>query len=124
MKNAFTLVELIAVIALLAIIVLVITPTVTDTLKNSKQKLNQTQTEQLESAARNWGITNVEVDKNGKANPNSVTIEKLQKDGFLEDDTVKNLTDSSNLSKDSKICIEYKDNQLVYTYKGEDDCDE
>ncbi len=123
MKNAFTLIELIAVIALLAIIVLAVTPAVTNTLNTSKEKLNKTQINQLESAARNWGIANAKIGGDGTATPNFVTVDELQKSGYLEDDTVKDLTDRSDLSKTSKICITYKDNQFVYTYKGEKKCE-
>ena len=123
MKNAFTLIELIAVIVLLAIIVLAVTPAVTNTLNASKEKLNKTQINQLESAARNWGITGAKVSEDGTATPNFITIDELQKSGYLEDDTVKDLTDKTNLSKTSKICITYKDNQFIYTYKGEKNCE-
>jgi len=71
-KNAFTLIELIAVIVILGIRVIVIMPTFTDTLNRTKERLNDSQKNQIIAAARNWGMQKLSLESN--KNINYVTI--------------------------------------------------
>lgn len=117
-KNAFTLTELLAVIIILGLIAIIIIPSFIDTLNRSKERLNDTQKEQIIKAARTWGMENLTLN-NGNLNKTTVTIETLQNTGFLEDKEIKNLIDKENLNKDTIICIRYKNNQYEYTYEGD-----
>lgn len=122
MKKAFTLIELMAVIAILGIVLLIIMPSVTGILSRSKTKLNNEQISSLENAARQWGTSNLYVE-NGKiyydgSEKKYITIKELQNSGYLEDKTVKDLTDKSDVDTSTKICITYENNQYVYEYKG------
>lgn len=117
-KNAFTLTELLAVIIILGLIAIIIIPSFIDTLNRSKERLNDTQKEQIIKAARTWGMENLTLN-NGNLNKTTVTIETLQNTGFLEDKEIKNLIDKENLNKDTIICIRYQNNQYEYTYEGD-----
>lgn len=116
-KNAFTLIELIAVIVILGFILVIIMPNLTDTLNRTKDKLNNTQKEQILSAARNWGMENL-IDSTNQ-NDRKITIKELQNSGFLDDKEVKNLKNNTDLQDNTTICITYKDNQYVYYYEGD-----
>ena len=118
-KEGFTLIEIIAVIAVLALILLIIVPSVNNILKNSKKNLNDEQIAQIESAASNWGATNLYLKEDGKPSQNSVTIDTLRKTGYLEDKTVKSLIENEELSNETKICITYSKNQYIYELDGE-----
>lgn len=115
-KNAFTLIELLAVILILGMIVVVIIPVFTDTLNRTREKLNDTQKNQIVSAARNWGMQHLSLNSEEKK---YVTIKELQNDGFLEDKEVKNLIEKNNLKEDTIVCIRYKNNQYEYTFEGD-----
>lgn len=117
-KNAFTLIELLAVILILGMIVVIIMPTFTDTLNRTREKLNNSQKDQIIKAARNWGVEKLSLNSDSQ-NIKYVTIDTLQNDGFLEDKEIKNLINKKTIQKDTIICIRYKNNQYIYTYEGD-----
>lgn len=123
MKKGFTLIELMAVIIILGIILLIIIPNVTGILNRSQERLNEEQIREVENAAQQWGIKNLIIKDNkpyrGGSEVKYVTIDTLQKEGFLENKDVKDLTDNSNVSSNTKICVSYKNNQFVYEYGGD-----
>ncbi len=59
MKKGFTLAELIAVIVILALISLVSIPAVSGILKQNKERLCETQLENILAAAKSYGADNV-----------------------------------------------------------------
>ncbi len=124
MKNkGFTLVELLAVIVILGIILLVVMPSVTGILNRSQNRLNDEQEQAILNAARQWGTSNL-LEDNGKiyldgVEKKYVTLNELQTSGFLEDKTIQDMTDRGEISKNTKICISYKNYQFVYEYDGE-----
>ncbi len=120
-EKGFTLIEIIAVIVVLSLILLIIVPNMTNTINNSKNKLNDTQKELIISAARNWGTANLTLENN-KPVPSEVTIQTLQDKGYLDDKEIKNMTDKTTISKSSKICIKWENNQYTYTYKETGSC--
>ena len=58
-KKGFTLVELLAVIMILGLVGLIAIPTVTKVIKNSKQKLYDSQITMIEQSGKKWGIDNI-----------------------------------------------------------------
>ena len=117
-SKGFTLVELLAVIVILGLVMTIVVPNVASILNTSKDKLNDSQEEIIESAARQWGIEHVSLEGNAPSK-SYVDIQTLQNEGFLEDKNIKNLIDNESILPTTRICITYANNQFVYTYKGD-----
>ena len=103
-KNAFTLVELLAVIAILTIIMVISVPQLITSLKNKKTDALEKTKDLLISAARNYVI-----DYELKV-PTSISIETLCKNDYLEC-PIKNSIDNSNLNGYVNV-----DDNKVYVY--------
>ncbi len=117
MKNrGFTLVELLAVIAILSIIALIVAPRVIDSMNQSKEGLSDVQVDTIEKAADNWAIVNAdEIPMNGTY---SLSLDRLASDNYI---------DSSDLydpKDNSKICghvdITYSGSKYKYNFVRED----
>ena len=113
-KNAFTLVELLAVIAILTIIMVISVPQLITSLKNKKTDALEKTKDLLISAARNYVI-----DYELKV-PTSISIETLCKNDYLEC-PIKNPKDNSNLNgyvnvDDNKVYV-YSDTRDYITIK-------
>ncbi len=117
-KNAFTLIELLAVIFILGIIAVIIIPTFTATLNRTRERLNDNQKKQIINAARNWGMENLTINENAQ-DVKYVTIETLQNSGFLEAKEITDLIERKTLTTDTVICIRYKNKQYEYTFEGD-----
>ena len=103
-KNAFTLVELLAVIAILTIIMVISVPQLITSIKNKKTDALEKTKDLLTSAARNYVI-----DYELKV-PTSISIETLCKNDYLEC-PIKNPIDNSNLNGYVNV-----DDNKVYVY--------
>ena len=113
-KNAFTLVELLAVIAILTIIMVISVPQLITSLKNKKTDALEKTKDLLISAARNYVI-----DYELKV-PTSISIETLCKNDYLEC-PIKNPIDNSNLNgyvnvDDNKLYV-YSDTRDYITIR-------
>ena len=113
-KNEFTLVELLAVIAILTIIMVISVPQLITSLKNKKTDALEKTKDLLISAARNYVI-----DYELKV-PTSISIETLCKNDYLEC-PIKNPIDNSNLNgyvnvDDNKVYV-YSDTRDYITIK-------
>ena len=103
-RNAFTLIELLAVIAILTIIMVISVPQLITSLKNKKTDALEKTKDLLISAARNYVI-----DYELKV-PTSISIETLCKNDYLEC-PIKNPIDNSNLNGYVNV-----DDNKVYVY--------
>ena len=112
MKKGFTLVELLAVIAILGIIMVVVTPVVADLITSSKQKASEEQIKFIENAAMNWSTTHSnDID----TDPYYVSVDRLITDGFIDQDE---LVDPKTKQKMSGcVKIEYDSNYNNYDFK-------
>ena len=56
MKKGFTLIELLGVIILLGLVGLIVIPSITKLIKDSRQDLYENQVRTIEESARKWGF--------------------------------------------------------------------
>ncbi|MFD1171300.1 prepilin-type N-terminal cleavage/methylation domain-containing protein [Oceanobacillus picturae] len=77
-EKGFTLVELLAVIAILAIIVAIAVPTIGNVISDSRGKADDANIELIKNAARL-------ADVSGKFTEGGMTVSKLEEAGFLEE---------------------------------------
>ncbi|MCI8445872.1 MAG: prepilin-type N-terminal cleavage/methylation domain-containing protein [Bacilli bacterium] len=117
-KKGFTLAELLGVITILAMLALLVTPVVTKTIKNNKQKLYNIQISKIEKAAYNYAIKNTDVlPEEGVTIV--VTLGELKKEGLI-DKEVRNPITKELFSDDLKIEIGNINNQYTYTVLDEE----
>lgn len=124
MKNkGFTLMELISVIVLLGLIALVVSVPMNKILKDTKRKLNNHQKEQIELAAKLWGVDNPYLlppytEDKSKIN---VTLEQLLNDGYLDTEIVDMINkETINICSYVRVTLNTNSsdsNKNVYTYE-------
>lgn len=88
-KKGFTLIELTAVVTLISIIAILASIPINKMLKDSREKLNEKQKEQIVLAASNWVVDNPYllppyIDETSV----KLTIEQLFNDGYLDTEIV------------------------------------
>lgn len=118
MKKAFTLVELIAVIAILGLIALIVYPSINSVIKSAKDDSYESQTKVLEKAAREWSLDNINLLP--KDEVTVVCVSQLIEGGYLSNEDVK---DPRDTSKDlmGGVEISYKSGEAGdYVYKYND----
>ena len=113
----FTLVELLAVITILSIIALVVSISVANMLKESKNSLTSVQLASIKESAESWGADNIE---NLPINNDCsyITLKNLIDDGYLESEII-NPDDKKPISNFMLIKIESKLNnqgKTILTY--------
>ena len=81
-KKGFTLVEILAVIIILAVIALLVSPMIIGNINDSREKLYDTQIDNIKSAARNLMI-DLEINNDETL---IFTLEELKRAGYLEED--------------------------------------
>ncbi|WP_430784802.1 prepilin-type N-terminal cleavage/methylation domain-containing protein [Virgibacillus flavescens] len=94
-EKGFTLVELLAVIAILAIIVAIAVPTIGNVISKSETKANEASIELIENAAR---LADVSED----GTKTSYTITELKTAGYLED-VPKGFTGNETVTKENGV---------------------
>ena len=127
-KKGFTLVELLAVIIILAVILTIILPSVSRTLKKSKNTIYDIQINDILNSTYDYSLKNLKLlPESGKT---YITLNELKKYGYIEND-IKDPKTNKNFENDLVISIENvgskykntKDNSLLnvnYLYKIEE----
>lgn len=112
MKNGFTLVELLAVIAILGIIMAITFLSVNIILKNSRESLSETQIANVEEAAKVYYL------KEGMAiSAECVSVSELINNGYIDANEVKDPKTKSTMN--GYVKITYESNQYNYDYSTE-----
>ena len=108
-RNGFTLIELMAVIIILAGIALIVTPLIIGGIKESKEKLYDTQLENIKSAAKSFMI---DLDLENDLTL-TLTLDELKKAGYVKED-IKNPKTGESFNKCLLVSVERKDNAYEY----------
>ncbi len=108
-KKGFTMIELLAVIVLLASIALIVTPLVTNSVKNGKEKLTEQTKNNIIMAGKNWASDN----KDKLSNNVCVKVDTLVNNGYLD-----------NIDSDLKSnYVEITKDSSAYYYKFKENCE-
>lgn len=84
-NKGLTLVEVIAVLVILSIIALIVTPNVTNSVADYKERTLETQLSSVKGALKNWTADNINKVTCGDGNTALyVTLKKLQDDAYLD----------------------------------------
>ena len=121
MKKGFTLVELIAVIAILGIVLTITVPNVMGILNKSQKNISEEQKLAVENAARAWGLKNLFVE-GSNVSSSKVSIKTLKDNHFLENKDFNSLRKANH--GNAGVCITYQNNQFVYEFSDDiNNCD-
>ncbi len=116
-KQGFTLIELLGVIILIGIIGLIAIPSITTLIKNSKERLYDSQVLIIESKAKDWSIENV--DKLSETRCTCLSLEELISSGYIEQSEIIDPRNSNN-KMNGCINIGYNEEYSKYEYTYEE----
>lgn len=112
MKKGFTLIELLGVIILLGLVGLIVIPSITKLIKDSRQDLYENQVKMIEESARNWGVQNI--DDLSETKKTYLSIANLIDSGFIEQNAIKD--PRNNKDMDGCIVISYVAQSSKFNY--------
>ena len=110
--KGFTLVELLGVLIILAVVALITIPTVNNSILESKEKLYNTQLEEIKSAAEKWAYKNINLLPIKEGEVVTLTLLTLKESGDLPLD-IRDPRNDELLPNDMMITIEFKDNSYI-----------
>ena len=120
MKNkGFTLVEMITVIALLAIIGMISIPVVEGVIKRSKDRVYETQLEEIKSGAKKYATEYIENISTVDGAETIVCLSKLKELGYLENTKI--VDPRTDLVMDGGIKIRYVESSKNFKYIYDED---
>lgn len=113
-NKGFTLIELVAIIALLGMVFLLTYTEVDKSLNKNTNQLYEAQLSNIKAAAKNWAVDNL--DKLPEKNKEScyVTLETLQNSGYIEAD-IKN--PNKKIKNFPNVYVTITKNNENYVYK-------
>ena len=116
MKNkGFTLIELLGVIVILSLLLMVIVPSVVSSIQDGQENADESTTNSIVLAARNWLSDNKDVMSNRTSY--TVTVSTLKSGGYLEGDITLPSKGCSLNSASVTITATKKTNNTRYDYK-------
>ena len=107
--KGFTLTELLGVIIVLGVIALITFPIVNNTIKSNKEKLYNSQLEEIKLAAEKWAYANLNILPSNENESITVTLLELKKAGFVSIDS-RNPKTGELLPNDMVVTITLKNN--------------
>lgn len=115
MKKGFTLVEIVATIILLGVIGLIITPVVSNSIKENRESLYKDQLKELEVAAEKWAYDNMDMLPSIDGESITINLLQLKQGGYLGLD-IRDPRDNELLSNtDTTIKISFISNNYQYS---------
>ena len=118
-KKGFTLIELIATIALISIIFVISFRVITNKIKNSQQSLYDVLISDIKKAAEKYMIDNNETDKY-HLNTLCISISDLKDKGYLKKKEIKNPKTKQEMN--GFVKVQYDENKKQYVYDYMDAC--
>lgn len=116
MKKGFTLVELLGVIVILGIIATITVPLVQRSIVESTETAYNDQIISFERAAKNYVGANVYIASDCDKQKCSVTLEELQKEGYLPSGNIKNPKNDQNFNLENEVSISFANGKFSYKY--------
>jgi len=113
-KNAFTMIEILAVIVVLGLLVVIITPTVNNLLNDSEDSLYDEQISMVISATKKYMVEHSSLLPD-EGNIKVVTIQELIDEGTIDNDSVINPKTKEKL--DGCVIVSYNSNFNQYNYE-------
>lgn len=125
MKKGFTLIEMVAVVAILGLIVLIVYPAVNSMIRSARENAYNSQVAIIIKAAKEWGVDNasllpeagsdekIYIYLTKQSDPNAYTL-----NGYLTNDDIVDPRDR-NKNLEGYVEVEFASNQYVYTYIDE-----
>lgn len=111
-KNAFTLVELLAIIVILAILAIILIPTLKSSIDDAKKSAYNEQISVITKAAETYFInSNFRVDS---TNPKVMYITDIKDSGYIETQDI--INPITNNAMTGCVLINYYSNQYHYKY--------
>ena len=115
-KKGFTLVELLAVIAVLGTLAIIAFPIVTKQITNSKENSYKTQVNIIVNAAKRWAFDNDNLLPYTDGSSKTVSLTRIQQDGYLTSGDVVDPRTESNMAGCIKITYDDSYKQHNYEY--------
>ncbi len=118
MKKGFTLIELLAVIIVLSLLVVLVVPTVSEVITNSRLRLYNIQIKNIELAAKNWAAENPGMLPVNNNESITLYLYNLKMGGFIEEE-ITNPISGELFPNDMVIEIKRIHNNFSYTVDTE-----
>lgn len=118
-KNGFTLIEILAVIVVLGLLTIIITPTVSNLLKDSEESLYNKQIDSILSATKKYVVEHSELLPD-ELDYNAIYISDLISNGVIDNDEVINPKTKEQMN--GCVVIGYNSEFSQYDYSYREDC--